>query len=54
MNYEPQFHEKEVARYLQKLLKKHDISAKILRFSETRGDLIAEIGSGKRTSMEPL
>ena len=40
-------HEMEVARYLQKLLKKHDISAKILRFSETRGDLIAEIGSGK-------
>jgi len=39
--------EMEVARYLQKLLKKHDISAKILRFSETRGDLIAEIGSGK-------
>lgn len=40
-------HEMEVALYLQKLLKKHDISAKILRFSETRGDLIAEIGSGK-------
>lgn len=39
-------HETDVAKYIQKLLKKHDIEAKILPISETRADLVAEIGSG--------
>ena len=39
-------HETDVAKYIQQLLKKHDIEAKILPISETRADLVAEIGSG--------
>lgn len=39
-------HETDVAKYIQQLLKKHDIEAKILPISETRADFIAEIGSG--------
>lgn len=39
-------HEMSVAIYLQKLLEKHHISSKILPQSDTRADLVAEIGSG--------
>lgn len=39
-------HEITVAKYLQKLLKENGIDAKVLRYSDTRADLLAEIGSG--------
>lgn len=40
-------HELEVAKYLQQLLKQHDIPSKIINISDTRANLVAEIGSGK-------
>lgn len=39
-------HEITVAKYLQKLLKQNGIDAKVLRYNDTRADLLAEIGSG--------
>lgn len=37
----------EVAKYIQSLLKQHDIEAKLIPVTDTRTDLLAEIGSGK-------
>ncbi|MTV82742.1 ArgE/DapE family deacylase [Secundilactobacillus folii] len=39
-------HEIDVAKYIQNLLKQYDIEAKILPITDTRADLVAEIGSG--------
>ena len=38
--------ELDVAEYLQDLFKKHNIDAKIIKLTDTRANLVAEIGSG--------
>ncbi|WP_334330447.1 ArgE/DapE family deacylase [Companilactobacillus sp. HBUAS59699] len=40
-------HEKEVAEYLQKLFSKYGIESKTIKYSDTRYNLVAEIGTGK-------
>ncbi|WP_125588108.1 ArgE/DapE family deacylase [Companilactobacillus jidongensis] len=39
--------EKEVAEYLQNLFSNHGIKSKMIKYSDTRYNLVAEIGSGK-------
>ena len=39
-------HETQVATYLQRLLADHDIQAQLRPLSESRANLVAEIGSG--------
>lgn len=39
--------EKEVAEYLQNLLSNHGIQSQMIKYSDTRYNLVAEIGSGK-------
>lgn len=39
-------HEQDVATYLQKLFAAHDIQARLIPLSDTRANLIAEIGTG--------
>lgn len=39
-------HELDVAEYLHDLLKKHDIDSKIIKLTDTRANLVAEIGNG--------
>lgn len=39
-------HEIDVCRYLQNVLARYEIASKILKVSETRANLVAEIGSG--------